>query len=417
MPKTTKNQAAQIPHQGMSFLGFVIMIGAFMAINSLNMDVMLPALPQIGTTLHLENPNHAQLIITAYLIGLGLSSLIIGPISDWLGRKPILLFGLSIFTVGTIAAAVSTSFEVMLGARLLQGIGAAAPRVMAFSIVRDWYHGRQMGRVMSLTMVVLMICPVIAPSMGQAVLFLADWEWIFHLLTLFAVTMICLSYFKLPESLPVEQRRGFTVPSLLDAYKSVLKTRVTLGYMVALTLVFAQLFAFLNSAEQIFADIFDRHESFPLYFASMAVFMSIAAFLNASLVEKYGLRRLSHIALLGFIGANMLSAILSLTGSTTLVTFVVIQGVVYFFFGSIAPNFNTLAMDPLGKLAGAGSAMINFFTIFMAAVLGAIVGALYNETLVPYAVGCFIYSLLAILTVLITEKGRLFQSETAPPSA
>ncbi len=246
---------------------------------------------------------------------------------------------------------------------------------------------------------------------------MADWEWIFHLLTLFAVTMICLSYFKLPESLPVEQRRGFTVPSLLDAYKSVLKIRVTLGYMVALTLVFAQLFAFLNSAEQIFADIFDRHESFPLYFASMAVFMSIAAFLNASLVEKYGLRRLSHIALLGFIGANMLSAILSLTGSTTLVTFVVIQGVVYFFFGSIAPNFNTLAMDPLGKLAGAGSAMINFFTIFMAAVLGAIVGALYNETLVPYAVGCFIYSLLAILTVLITEKGRLFQSETAPPSS
>ncbi len=155
----------------MSFLGFVIMIGAFMAINSLNMDVMLPALPQIGTTLHLENPNHAQFIITAYLVGLGLSSLIIGPISDWLGRKPILLFGLSIFTVGTIVAAVSTSFEVMLGARLLQGIGAAAPRVMAFSIVRDWYHGRQMGRVMSLTMVVLMICPVIAPSMGQAVLF------------------------------------------------------------------------------------------------------------------------------------------------------------------------------------------------------------------------------------------------------
>lgn len=393
------------------------MIGAFMAINSLSMDVMLPALPEIASTLGLENPNRAQLIITAYLVGLGCTSLIVGPASDWLGRKPILMCGLAVYAVGTIAAALSSSFEVMLAARLLQGIGASAPRVMAYSIIRDWYSGRQMGRVMSLTMVVLMICPAIAPSMGQTVLFLADWEWIFHLLTLFTVIMIYLSYVRLPESLPVEDRRKFTFPSLMEAYKSVLKTRITLGYMIALTLVFAQLFAFLNSAEQIFADIFDRHASFPLYFASMAVYMSIAAFLNATLVEKYGLRRLSHIALLGFVGTNMLSAILSLTGSTTLATFVVIQGGVYFFFGSIAPNFNSLAMDPLGKLAGAGSAMINFFTIFVAAVLGAIVGALYNETLVPYAVGCFIYSLLTILTVLITEKGRLFQSETTPPTS
>jgi DHA1 family bicyclomycin/chloramphenicol resistance-like MFS transporter len=396
------------PHRGMGFKQFVALIAALMAVNALAIDSMLPALPAIGESLGIPADNQRQWVITAYLLGFGVAQIAFGPLADRFGRKPVLLIGLGGYTVFSIMAAASISFEMMMVARVLQGIGAAASRVLAVSIVRDCYSGRKMARVMSLAFIVFLAVPVIAPSVGQAIMLVAPWRYIFGALAVFGSSVMIWVTLRLPETIHAEDRSPLSPGPVLRAFRIALTSRIAVGYMLASALVLGGLFGFINSAPQIFLDVFKAPGLFTTIFALVAIFMALSSLLNARLVGRLGTRRLSHGALLGYIACAAMHAIVALYGRETIWTFTVLQSGMMFCFGLVASNFSSMAMEPLGHVAGTASSVQGFVTIVGGALLGFLVGQQFDGTVIPLTLGVAGCGIAAFFIVLVTEKGRLF---------
>ncbi|MFN3673500.1 MAG: multidrug effflux MFS transporter, partial [Bosea sp. (in: a-proteobacteria)] len=382
----TDPTASTQPRHGMGFNAFVALTAALMATNALAIDSMLPALADMAQTLRIGEPNDRQWIVTAYLLGFGVAQIVYGTLSDRYGRKPVLMFGLGLYVVASVAAAFAGSFEVMMLARVVQGVGAAATRVLAVSIVRDCYSGRDMARVMSLALIVFLGVPILAPSIGQLILLVAPWRWIFGVLTIFGAVVMIWSL-RLPETLSPEDRKPIAVKSVLEAFRVTLTTRIAVGYMLAMAFIVGGLFGFINSAQQVFVDVFRAPEWFTVVFALIAGGMAVAALLNARIVGRLGMRRVSHGALLGFIGLTCAHALVALAGQESIVSFTLFQGGAMFCFGLIAPNFGAIAMDPLGHVAGTASSVQGFVTTLGGALIGFGIGQQFDGTVVPLTAG------------------------------
>ena len=283
---------------------FIALAAALMALNALAIDIMLPGLQQIGASLGVENENHRQYVISAYFGGLAFALLAYGPASDRFGRRGPLLFGLSIYVIAAFAAALAPNFETLLALRFIQGIGAASTRVIAVSMVRDRFGGRAMAEIMSLIFMVFMIIPVVAPSIGQIMMLFGNWHLIFICMGAIAVAITVWAALRLPETLHPEDRRPFDVKSIAQAFGIVLSNRMSLWYTLASTTVFAALFGFINSAQQIYVGIYGLGVWFPVIFAAVAGMMAVSSFLNSRLVGRLGMRRLSHGALVGFFAVS-----------------------------------------------------------------------------------------------------------------
>lgn len=395
------NRADRSP---MSFTEFVGFIAACMALNALAIDVMLPALPMLHADFSLTDPNQAQAVIGVYLLGMGASQLVYGPLSDRYGRRPVLIGGLIVFAVAGMLSSLTDSFATLLAARLLQGVGAGAPRVIAVSLARDKYSGAQMGKVMSLAMMVFMAVPILAPSMGQLILLVAPWRWAFGALVIAGAAVLTWTLLRLQESLPEEHRRAISPRAIFGAYRITLTTRTSVGYTLALGLVVGGHMSFITSAQQIFVDVFDVGRSFTLLFAAVAVAMAVAAFTNSRLVHRFGMRRLSLTGLVTLIVLNVIHLGLALSGNETLLAFMLLQGGSVFVFGFLASNLNTLAMEPLGHVAGTASSMIGFFSTVTGALIGLMVGHLFNGSVSPLVGAYVVLGSLALATVYYTER-------------
>jgi len=401
------------PHPGVGFVEFVALMAGMMAINGLAIDSMLPALPAIGDELGLAFENQRQWIITAYLLGFGAFQIVYGPLADRFGRRPILLFGIGTYALFSLLAAFSTSFEFMMLTRVVQGVGSAASRVLVIAIVRDCYSGRQMAKVMSLSMIVFLTVPILAPSIGQAIMLIATWHWIFAGLAIFAALLLVWAFIRLPETLHPEDRLPIEVGRIAQAFRTVLTNRIAVGYMLAMTLVLGALFGFINSAQQVFVDVFDEPGRFTFIFALIALSIAAASFVNSRVVEKLGTRRVSHSALIGFAffaGVNLITA---LTGHQTLTSFAILQAATMFCFGLTGPNFGAMAMEPVGHVAGTASSIQGFVTTLGGAIIGFLIGQQFNGTTVPMLAGYVGLGTLAIVVVWIAE-GRLFQPLNEP---
>ncbi|EPE98114.1 multidrug effflux MFS transporter [Rhizobium grahamii] len=390
---------------------FIALAAFLMAVNSLAIDIMLPALQQIGASLGIESENHRQFVVSAYLLGFGLAQLFYGPLSDRFGRRLPLLIGLAIYIASALGIALVPSFAGLLALRFVQGVGSAATRVITISIVRDIYGGRQMAEVMSLIMMVFMIVPVIAPGSGQIIMFFGSWHLIFVFIALMAALISVWAYMRLPETLHPSNIRPFTARSVIGGFKLVLTNRTALCYTIASTFIFGSLFGFINSAQQIYVGIYDLGAYFPVAFAGVAVFMSLSSFLNSRLVGKFGMRRLSHGALAGFIAVNTIWLASLILGPQPLPFpfFIGFFGLAMFQFGWIGSNFNSLAMEPLGHVAGTASSVLGFMSTVGGALIGAGIGQAFNGTALPMVAGYFTVSIIGLIFVLIAEKGRLFQ--------
>ncbi len=396
------------PHPGMGFRAFVTLIALLMAVNALAIDAMLPALPAIGHALGVASDNDRQWVVTAYLLGFGVAQLAYGPISDRYGRKPVLLFGLAVFVLASVVAAFATSFEALLAARIVQGVGAAVSRVLTISIVRDCYSGRRMARVMSLTFIVFLTIPIVAPSIGQLILLVAPWPWIFGIFAIFGGVMALWAALLLPETLHSDDRLPLSLTAIAGAIRITLTQRMAVGYMLASAIAIGGLFGFITSAQQVFVDVFDQEDLFPALFALVAVFMGASSYLNASIVERLGTRRVSHTALIGYIlfaGAN---AIVAWTGHETIVSFIALHAAMMFCFGLVGSNFGAMAMEPLGHVAGTASSVQGFVTTISGALIGFAIGQSFDGTVVPLTLGFSLCGIGALIVVLITERGRLF---------
>lgn len=408
---TAPLRSAPAALQGMSKLEFVFLCAALMAMNALAIDIMLPALQQIGEALNVVNENHRQYVVTSYLIGFGCAQLVYGPLSDRFGRRTPMLIGLIVYVLAALAITIVPSFAGLLILRFIQGAGSAGTRVITISIVRDVYGGRQMAEVMSLIMMVFMIIPVIAPGTGQIIMFFGNWHLIFLFIAVGGILTSMWMHMRLPETLTPENRREFTPKVIFEGFKIVLTNRIALFYTLASTFIFGALFGFINSAQQIYMGIYGLGVWFPFAFAAVAIFMALSSYVNSKLVGRIGMRRLSHGSLLGFITINALWLMAETFGPTPLpfVVFMAFFAVSMFQFGWIGGNFQTLAIEPLGHVAGTASSVLGFISTIGGSVLGAIVGQAFDGTSRPLVAGYFFLGVIGLVFVLIAEKGKLFQ--------
>ena len=387
---------------------FIALIAALMALNSLAIDIMLPALPRMGEALGLANANDNQFVLTAYLIGFGVAQLFFGPISDRYGRRIPLFLGIAVYIVAAAAAAIAPTFETLLALRFVQGLGAAATRVIAQSAVRDRFEGRGMAEVMSLVFMVFMVIPIIAPTIGQLVLFTGHWQMIFLFMAFLAVVVGVWAYIRLDESLPVSRRRPLQFAIIVDGFRLVLTNRSAIFYGLSGMFVMGGLFGFINTSPQIYLTIYGLGEWFPVAFAFVAATMSLSSFLNSRIVRRLGMRRVAHGALTAFILFSGIFAILAWFGDLPFWAFMVVFTAIMFTFGHLGSNSQALSMEPLGEVAGTASSVFGFLQTVGGAAIGALIGHAFNGTLLPVALGFFALSITALICMLIAEKGKLF---------
>ncbi|MBE7186274.1 MAG: multidrug effflux MFS transporter [Methylobacterium mesophilicum] len=395
---------------------FIALAAALMALNSLAIDIMLPGLQQIGQSLGVVSENHRQFVITAYFIGLGLGLLFYGPASDRYGRRGPILVGLAIYLAAAFSITLAPNFETLLLLRFVQGLGAAATRVIAVSMVRDRFGGRQMAEIMSLIFMVFMVIPVVAPAIGQTVMLFGEWHLIFVCMGSIALLISIWAALRLPETLAPENRRPISVKAISIAFGTVLKNRISIFYTLAATIIFGSLFGFINSAQQIYVGIYGLGVWFPAVFALVAGLMALSSFLNSQLVARFGMRRLSHVAVSGFALVSLVWFVWSLFGQLPLVAFVVLFAAAMFQFGWIGSNFNSIAMEPMGHIAGSASSVQGFIQTLGGGLLGALLGQSFNGTTTPLAAGFLCFGVAALAMVLIAECGRLFGVNPKPPT-
>jgi len=409
--------ASSAPKTELGFVEFVCLIALMMALNALAIDSMLPALPHIGADLDVANENSRQWVVTAYLLGFGGAQLIYGPLADRFGRKRVLLIGVGLYVLFSLLATLAPTFETLIMARVGQGLGSACTRVLAVSIVRDRYEGRTMARVMSFSFLVFLGVPILAPSLGQLIMLVGPWRWIFAGLGLVGVALIVWASLRLPETLKPEDRLPIRVDRLASAYRIALTDRTAVGYMLAMTAITGALFGFINSSQQIFADVFRAEAAFPAIFALIAGGIAVASLTNARLVVRLGSRKISHTALLGFTGVSALHALVAAAGLETIWTFAVLQTLTMFCFGLIAGNFGAMAMETMGHIAGTAASVQGFISTIGGSLLGFAVGQQFNGTTLPMTLGFTGFGLVALGFVLFAERGRLFRAHHLPPVA
>jgi DHA1 family bicyclomycin/chloramphenicol resistance-like MFS transporter len=388
------------------------MLAALMALNSLAIDAMIPALPEIGEQLHVASANDGQLVVIAYFLGFGATQLVWGPLADRFGRRPILGAGVTLYVIFALFCALAGSFPLLIAARALQGASAAVTRVLVVAMVRDLFEGEEMARVMSLTFMVFMVMPVLAPSIGQAILLVAPWRVIFVVLAAYALAMLGWTMVRLPETLHPGYRRSLAWRGILTAGWATIKEPQSRGYTLAITLVSGCLVAYIASIQQIVAQAFGRPSAIGLVFAAIAAPMALASWANSRIVGTMGIRRIGHggVAAVAFFAVT--HALVASTIDEPLGVFIAFQAMVMVAFAFSSANLSTLAMEHMASIAGTASSVQGVVATIGGAILGFAIGQAFDGSAQPFLWGLAACATAAFVTVLLTEPKRLFARPT-----
>jgi DHA1 family bicyclomycin/chloramphenicol resistance-like MFS transporter len=381
------------------------MLAVLFATVAFSIDAMLPALPEIAEELSPGASNRAQLVLTAFVLGLGLGTLVTGPLSDAIGRRATIAAGFGLYVLGAALAAMAPTLELLLLARLLQGLGAAGPRIAGLALVRDLYAGREMARVTSFVMMIFILIPAVAPAIGQGIIALAGWRGIFLAFILFAGIGLTWLFLRQPETLPPERRRPMRPRAIGAAVAEVLRDGDVRLYIVVLTLGFGQMFALLSSAQQLFAETYGRGESFPLWFAAMAILSGIGTLANAWLVMRLGMRRM---ALAAYQAQTVISAAvlwLALVSGAGFPAFFLWATSVFLMAGLTFGNLNALALEKMGHIAGTAASVVSAISTVAAVVVAVPIGLAYDGTPVPILAGTLVCSAGAWALLRRTVRG------------
>ena len=400
--------AMNAKNRGPGFIEFILLMAALMSMTALSIDTMLPALPDIGKDLGVAHANDVQLVISTLILGLSLGQLAFGPLSDSAGRKPALIAGALLFIVGCVLCLISNRFGVMLIGRVIQGIGAAGPRSVVVALIRDRFEGRTMAKAMSSIMSIFIVIPAIAPSFGQGILMVANWRSIFGTLLGMAVLITVWFGWRQPETLMPADRIPFSAKRIARAFGEVCRNRVALGYTLVAGLIMGSFFAYLNSAQQIFQEIYRLGNRFPIYFGVLALSLGCASFLNARIVMRFGTRKITRGALKTLVVLSMVHlAVLYWSGGySPLWVMMLCLMVTFFCIGFLFGNLNAIAMKPMGHIAGTASAVVGSLSAFMAVPLAAFIGRCYNGTILPMIGGFAVLSLLSLIVIHWADKSK-----------
>jgi MFS transporter, DHA1 family, multidrug resistance protein len=395
---------------------FISLIALSIALAALGIDIMLPAFPAIREEFGLP-PNSPVVggLVTAYFLGLAIGQLVHGPLSDRFGRRPTLYTGFALYGVGAVLAILAPSLPLLLAARFVWGLGAAGPRVVTVAVIRDTYEGDRMSRAMSFVMAVFLIVPVLAPTIGAAVVAMAGWRWIFGVCVL-AAALMALWALRLPETLAPEHRLELRFGRVLTAARFVVSERRTVGYTVALTALFGAFLSYIATSELLIGDVYGRPAAFPAIFGGLALVMGVASLANTRLLRRVPTGRLAHGVLIAYLGAAGLLVLLAVVGGgrPPLPVFLVGVATMLASHALLIPNLTSLAMAPMGAVAGTASSLVGTSQIAGGALLGAAFDRLYDGTILPLALGFLSLGGVAFVAVLVAERGQLF-AVPAPP--
>jgi MFS transporter, DHA1 family, multidrug resistance protein len=406
--RKSDDDAALLP---LPFGEFLALMALLMSMTAMSIDIMLPALPDIGASLGVRDNSNLPLVVTVFMLGMAIGQLVWGPLADRFGRRRSLLVGLALFVLATTAAMTTQSFPQLLAARFLQGIGGSVGRIIVTTVIRDLFVGRQMARVMSMVMMVFILVPILAPSVGQLIILVGTWRWLFAVLLAASLTSLTWAWFRLPETQP-PLTPGARRRTLGEALVLVLSNRVTFGYGIASGFVLGVLVAYIASAQQVFGAGYGFGKLFPLAFGSVGCAIALAAFTNSRLVRRHGMRRLSHTALAAHLG---LSTTLALLGTVVHVPWwLALCGMAacFFLYGLIMSNFNAIAMQPMGQTAGMAASFTGSYSTAAGALFGTLVAGRFDGTILPLFIGFAVLGLCALLSVSAVEgRAGLFRGE------
>lgn len=384
------------------------MMALLMALNAFGIDAILPALDTLAADLGAAG-NNRQYVVGAYLLAAGIGTLVPGAFADRYGRRPVLFVALAAYIALSIACALATTFEMLVTLRAVQGFAAAGIIALPPAIIRDKVGGDKMARMMSLIFVIFLLVPAVAPSIGQGILLIVgDWRMIFVAMAIAGVGMSLWVYLRLPETLHEEDRQLIVIPKIVRNMTHAVTLRETIGYTLGSALVFGGLFGFINSSQQLIGEAFGAGDKFPLIFAICAGCMALANWSNSRIVERYGARRVSHIALFLFIAVAAAQAWFASRPGETLWTFVPLMAANMSLLGFIGANFGSIALQPFRHIAGAASSAQGFLRLTSGAALGALIGQAYDGTALPLALALLMTAVVSLAFVLFSERGELF---------
>ncbi len=401
-------EAPMVPVRRLPLPEFIVLLAMMFAMTAFSIDAMLPAMPEIAADLSPEAPNRAQLIVTSFVFGMGLGTFLTGPLSDALGRRRVIIGGAALYCLGAALAWVAPSLWLVLAARLLQGLGVAGPRVAAMALVRDLYAGRQMARIVSITMMVFVLVPAVAPLIGSFIIAGFGWRGIFPAFIVFAVLSTAWFWLRQAETLPVRARRPLRFATLAAAVREILTHRLVVMVILVMTLAFASLFATLSSTQQVFDRHFGLAESFPRWFAVIALLSGFASVLNARLVVRLGMRAMATGT---FAAQTVNSAVMVLLFGANLVPewaafwlYFYWTVTVFFMAGLTIGNLNALALEPMGHIAGTAASVVTALATVLSVLVAAPIGLAFDGTPLPLMVGVFICSALAVPLMLALPR-------------
>jgi len=375
-------------------------------LTALSIDTMLPALGEISADLNVREANDRQLILVFVFAGLASAQIFYGPLSDRFGRKPIIFVGLGIFALGAIISGAADSFSTMLAGRFIQGVGAASPRIVIMAMVRDRYKGDTMASIASLIMMVFVIVPVIAPMIGQAIVIVGHWRWIFYFFVFCASIIMIWFAFGQAETLPREKRIPFTPARLIGGAREVLSTPVTVGYTLTAGFAFGCFLGFLNSSQQILQEQYGLGSKFPLAFGALAITFGFSSFLNSRLVLRFSAKPLSHFSLRTqcAISTVFLIYCILVKGNVPLLVLMVYLSITLMLTSTLFGNLNAIAMEPLGHIAGIGSSIIGSIRTFVSLIIGGLIGRSYDGSIFPLITGFAVCALCGVIVATITDR-------------
>lgn len=393
----------------------VFLLALMQALQALAIDAMLPALGVIASDLNVDDPNRRQLVVGVFLVGIALGSLIPGALSDRFGRRPVIFGCLAFYIVPMLGCALVTDFDTLVALRLLQAIGCSGLAFVPPAIIRDRYDGDRMARLQSLIAVIFLTVPMLAPSIGQVILELAGWRWIFGFMALLGMAVAIWAWLRLPETLDPANRQPLRIGAILGNFGTVLTNRGSIGYVLGSACTMGAIWGFINSSQQLVAEHFGAGRHFPYIFGAMAAGMALANFVNSRIVERFGARRVSHAALFLYLGVASAQVMLAAGPEQTLWQFVAVMAMTMALGGFIGANFGSIALQPFGRTAGSASSMQGFVRTMIASLAGMAIGNAYDGTALPFALAVLACGVAAFAFVLFSERGRLFR-RLNPPS-
>ena len=384
-------------NQRRSQVEFIVLMAALMSIVALSIDAVLPALPDIGNFLSVKDATDNPKLITSIFLGLGIGQLIFGPLSDSFGRKPIVYIGFVVFIIASIICVTTKSFEMMLFGRILQGVGLASPRTMCIAMVRDSYSGDYMAKVLSFVVMIFILIPVIAPSLGQFLMNHYHWHSIFIFNLGFGVLVMLWFWIRQPETLKPQYKKSYRLSIFKTGTIAFFRIKPAVIYTILSGLITGSFMVYLSTSQRIFEQQYNMKEEFPLIFASLAISVGLSTFMNSQLVVKFGMRRIVHFAMLSFVLISLVFIILFSSGNNPsieiLLGFFVLQ---FFTIGFLFGNLRALAMEPMGHIAGIGSALNGFISTVMAVPIANYIGKLVIDSVTPLFVGFLICGLVSL---------------------